>query len=116
MKNVLYKRQLQHQEQQLQQQQQQEGGELLDNNSRHSNNNVFLPFGNNEDGVSSLGSLEPRSLIVVGDAIVVDPIVGDPIVGDVDPTATTTTTTNALLYPSNSVLDSEGKGVIDAVS
>jgi hypothetical protein len=110
MKNVLYKRQLQQQ-----QQQQQEGGgehrmsssnedyDISLNNSRHSNNNVFLPFGNNEDGVSSLGSLESRPLIVGG----------DPIVGDVDPA---TTTNNAVLYPSNSVLDSEGKGVINAVS
>ena len=105
LKNALYK----HQQQQLREQKQQqlllqqqhrisslEDGSL--SNSRDSISQYHLPFGNNEDGVSSLGSLEPRQVLDNMGGLGED---------------------MALLYPSASVMDVEGEGgkgvgVIDA--
>eukprot|EP00986_Skeletonema_menzelii_P017176 scaffold18049_cov117-Skeletonema_menzelii.AAC.2 len=90
MKNALYKHQQQQIREQRQQQllqQQQQNSSLLEDgslsNSRHSVSEYHLPFGSNEDGVSSLGSLEPRQLGLGEDMV---------------------------LYPPTSVMDVEGEG------
>ena len=64
-----------------------EDGSTLSNSRHDSITQYHLPFGNNEDGVSSLGSLEPRQII--GD---MGGFLGD----------------DQLLYPSASVMDVEG--------